>query len=70
MKIKETFWFTEMGSTRPIGIVIGVDERTGEPKAYIGTAFGSHEGEDVQHIASKGAKLSPSTAKLIAKALG
>ena len=69
MKIIDAIWFTEMGSQRPIGIVIGEDEHTGKKKAYIGTAFGNDKGADAAHIAATGAKLHPIIAMKIATTL-
>lgn len=69
MKIIDAIWFTEMGSFRPIGIVIGKDEQTNETKAYIGTAFGNDEAADAAHIAAAGARLHPGTAMSIATRL-
>ena len=69
MKNVEAIWFTEMGSTLPIGIVIGVDEVTGEPKAYIGTAYGNDGGEDIKRITAGGAKLSLAIVKDIVRRL-
>ena len=57
MKILNTTWFTELGSSKPIGIVVGEDENTGEIKAYIGTASGHNEERDAKHINMNGAKL-------------
>lgn len=54
-------WFTPMGAPGPyrpmVGIVLGHDDVTGEPKAYIGTAGGTNEAADTKHIAETGAKL-------------
>ena len=54
MKIVGTCWFNEMGSHRPIGVVIVENEF--ERKAYIGTAYGINELADATHIADRGAK--------------
>ena len=59
MKIVGKTWFTEMGSTRPIGVVIietEIGQSVFERKAYIGTAFGVNEMADARHIAERGAK--------------
>jgi hypothetical protein len=63
MKIQDAIWFTEMGTPRPIGIIYGEDEVTGEKKAYIGTGHGFNEHADTQHIAKYGAKLTLETVK-------
>ena len=65
MKIVDAIWFTEMSSIRPIGIVISVDEQTGNTKAYIGTAIGNDEGVDALHIVTTGATLHPRIVKNI-----
>jgi hypothetical protein len=57
MKIEQTLWFNEMSSTRPIGIVIGSDEVTGEKKAFIGTGDGISASGDAKHITEWGTKL-------------
>lgn len=54
MKIVGACWFTEMGSNRPIGVVIVENEF--ERKAYIGTAYGINEMADSKYIAERGAK--------------
>lgn len=66
MKILDVIWFTEMGSLRPIGIVIGEDEITGERKAYIGVGNGEDEERDSKSIAGTGAKFSLDAARRIA----
>lgn len=64
-KIKDSTWFTEMGSHIPIGIVATEDEITGETKLYIGTGvcpgpgYGETQKLDEEKIASTGAKLNP-----------
>lgn len=69
MKILDTIWFTEMGSLRPIGIVIGEDEITGERKAYIGVGNGESEERDSKSIAGTGAKFHLETLRMIAMRL-
>ena len=63
MKAIDAIWFTEMGSTDPIGIVLVEDELTGEKKAYIGKSqgFGGEEC-DIRTITSTGAKFHVFTA--------
>lgn len=56
MKILNAIWFTEHGSSRPIGIILGIDENTKEHKAFIGTGNGVSEEIDAGYIASHGAK--------------
>jgi hypothetical protein len=64
-KIVENLWFTELGSPRPIGIIV-VENEVGDRKAYIGTGMGGDEGLDSQRVAGNGAKLSKSTLQLLA----
>jgi hypothetical protein len=56
MIIIRSIWFNEMGSARPIGLVIGLDEVTREPKAYIGTGSGFDQKSDEIRISQYGAK--------------
>lgn len=61
MKVLGSVWFTEMGATRPIGVVV-VD--TGfEEKAYIGTGDGYAQSTDERKIAERGAKFPLDLAK-------
>ena len=69
MKIINAFWFTECGSTRPIGIIIGEDDITKERKAYIGSGYGFDEGVDAGHIAEMGAKFTLNISKNISSQL-
>jgi hypothetical protein len=69
MKIINKWWFSEMGTMRPIGIVVGEDKITGERKAYIGTASGEDEDDDTNHISKCGAKLMPRSLEEILRAL-
>lgn len=69
MKIFNAIWFTEMGSLRPIGIVIGEDEMTGERRAYIGVGNGEDEERDSKSIAGTGAKFGIEMAQMIVNAL-
>ncbi len=55
MKIIAATWFTP-STGECIGIVFGIDEITGEKKAYIGIGEGNDEGIDVDLIARNGAK--------------
>ena len=57
MKILNAIWFTEIGSIKPIGIVICEDEHIGKKQAYIGTGFGNDEEADSAKIAARNAKL-------------
>ena len=68
MKILNVIWFTEMGSTKTIGIVLGETDH-GEKKAYIGTGAGLDEYTDAKHIAQTGGKLHLSTAEEIMRHL-
>jgi len=70
MKILETLWFTEFGSKAPIGIILGKDSVTGEPKAYIGTGLGHDLDADEQLILGHGAKLYPDAVHAIATCFG
>lgn len=58
MKITDTLWFSPGNiATLPIiiGIVLGVDEVTGEKKAYIGNVVPTTPENDIKHIAEYGA---------------
>lgn len=57
MKVIDSIWYTQMGSTDTIGIVSGLDEITGQVKTYIGTARGISQQNDAQHILKTGAKI-------------
>lgn len=46
-------WFNGRSN---IGIVLAVDELNNEPKAYITTAVGMDEDDDIQHIMDRGSK--------------
>lgn len=50
----QSLWFTEMGATKPIGIVL-VSNEFGD-KAYIGTGYGFSQETDEQTIARTGVK--------------
>ena len=65
MKITNASWFTQMGELKPIGIVFGVDEITGDKKAYIGVGDGVDESTDVNNIFLTGAKIHISQANII-----
>ena len=65
MKINGAMWFTQMGNTKLIGIVFGIDENTGEKKAYIGSADGFDEKADTKNIATTGAKLTQYNAGML-----
>ena len=56
VKIIHKHWFTEAGSFRLIGIIVGIGA-VGELKAYIGTSDGSDSDTDANYIAANGAKL-------------
>lgn len=59
MKITDTLWFNQgiNIATLPIiiGIVLGVDEVTGEKKAYIGAVIPTTEVKDAMQIVELGA---------------
>lgn len=65
MSISDVIWFSEGTSVKPIGVVIKVDEVTGEPMAYIGTGNGASEDDDIRRILAWGAKFHKSTLELI-----
>lgn len=70
MKITSTIWFTQAPRPQTIGIVFGIDEITGEAKAYIGTGEGLDEEFDADHISKFGAKFHPAHAESIMDKLG
>jgi hypothetical protein len=55
MKILSATWFTEMGNSRPIGIVLAINDEDGKPHAYIGNGEGLDEAQDAETIAMRGA---------------
>lgn len=55
MKILRDYWFSGLGPL--IGIVAGVDDVTGEGKAYIGVGQGIDQEADAKYVAKTGAKL-------------
>lgn len=55
MKILADYWFSTMSGLT--GIVIGTNEITGKPTAFIGTASGLDQVSDAEHIAKTGAKI-------------
>lgn len=59
MKVIDTLWFTTSDGT--IGIVTIEEDITGDRKAYIGTASGNDEKEDIDHILAWGNKFSLDT---------
>ena len=67
MIITNVLWFTQVGATRTLGLVFGVDEHDGTPKAYIGSGAGISEEADTATIAKTGAKLTTAHATAIAK---
>lgn len=56
VKILHSYWFTEYGVNKPIGIVIA-DVMYKGVVAYIGTGLGVSQEEDEKHIIRCGAKL-------------
>lgn len=59
----DSIWFTEMGGSRPIGIVLinnGYEE-----KAYIGTGEGINQKDDEEMVAARGAHFPVELAKAI-----
>lgn len=61
MKVLRSFWFSHMGETGTIGIVVGEDELTKERKAYLGTVSGNSEQMDTALILARGSPLSQET---------
>ena len=61
MKVTDSYWFTNpFGGL--VGIVVGLDEVTGKPKAYIGSLpVSTTEGIDARAVAEQGSKLHLST---------
>jgi len=56
MKIKDTIWFST-GRGESIGIVLGYEDPTGKPKAYIGLGDGKDADLDTKIISEWGARL-------------
>lgn len=54
--IGPVLWFTEHGTTRPIGMVL-VRQPTGRFRGYVGNGIGHDEQNDRLHIARRGARL-------------
>ena len=65
MKILNTIWFT--GAQGTIGIVLGQDEHTGDPKAYIGLGLGYSDEADTLIVSQMGSPFMPSMAKILFK---
>jgi hypothetical protein len=65
MKNLKAIWFSEAGSMRPIGIVLGQDENTEELKAYIGTGDGASSLVDMNRIAQWGTHFPVDIAKTL-----
>ncbi len=65
LKILNSVWFTEMGSTRPIGIILCEDLVTKEVKSFIGTGDGFSQQMDQNSIDEKGAKFPVPLAKMM-----
>ena len=63
MKIEKSYWATAplFGTSVYvcIGVVLGVDEVTGQRKGYIGITSGDNEKSDEEFIAQYGQKVSP-----------
>lgn len=55
-KILHSYWFTEYGATKPIGVVV-VDVPYKGVVAYIGTGIGANQEDDERRILERGAKL-------------
>ena len=63
MKILNAMWFTEMGKSKPIGIVIV--EMDGEQHAYIGTSEHDDELKSAASIAKRGARFPVEVARVL-----
>jgi hypothetical protein len=63
MKILNAMWFTEMGKSKPIGIVIV--EMDGEQQAYIGTSEHDDELKSAILIAKRGARFPVEVARVL-----
>mgnify|MGYP000238690090 CR=1 FL=1 len=63
MKIKDSIWFS--GLTAVVGVVLGDDDVTGKPKAYIGVGRGESKKADEQMIAEYGCPLTAEIAEKI-----
>lgn len=59
MKVVETLWFTNRKGV--CGIVLGKEETTDDPKAYIGAVDGGDERCDTEEIIAWGTKLTRDT---------
>lgn len=68
MRVTDTLWFT--GTHGCVGIVMGVDDTTGEHKAYIGVGVGDSERYDTELLKEHGTPLSLETVLRIASYLG
>ena len=56
MKVTDAVWFTT-ADRKVIGIIMGVDARTGEHKAYLGYGVGDDEAIDAARILENGSKV-------------
>jgi hypothetical protein len=61
MEIIGSTWYTQMGNREIIGIVIVRVQFT--ERAFIGTAMGTYQSEDEEHIAATGAEFPLGAAK-------
>lgn len=64
--LKGYTWFTQMGSSNPIGIVIA-ENNQGKERAFIGTGNGGDAISDASHIARTGASFPLEIAKKLIK---
>ena len=53
--VLNSYWFSQLGNPRTIGVVHIIDEFEGDV-FFIGVAYGEDELDDEQHIAGTGAK--------------
>ncbi len=68
MRVTDTIWFTGMRGS--VGLVMGVDDVTGDRKAYIGRCSGLDEELDTKVIVDYGVALKLDTIMKIATHLG
>jgi len=68
MRVTDTIWFT--GIYGSVGIVLGVDDVTGDHKAYIGAGVGDSDESDTETIKDHGNPLNLDTVLRIATHIG
>lgn len=55
--VLDKLFFTEMGSLRPVVIIIGMDTITKHKNLYVGTGYGDSEESDIKKVLKLGAKV-------------